>query len=207
MRPARPPFGNPRSAQRQFAKERRMSSAAKQPLSRRGALLAGTAVLVGGLGTADRTAAAVRPPETGRSPSAALTPTQRAGQRVIYSYLGAHAPGQAAGRDQRGPRGRGDLLRGEHREPEPDRGRGPGDERGERVRPRQGPTAPDDRPGGRYGAAKLPGEPVVSAKDVGASSDPAGQATYTGTGAGLNLAERRHERQPGAGARRLPHRR
>lgn len=35
---------------------------------------------------------------------------------------------------------------------------------------------------------RLPGEPVLSAKRVGLSADPPGQATATGTGAGQNLA-------------------
>ncbi|MFD7497437.1 glycoside hydrolase family 3 N-terminal domain-containing protein [Streptomyces sp. NPDC059832] len=35
---------------------------------------------------------------------------------------------------------------------------------------------------------RLPGEPVMSAKDVGASTDPETQAEFTGSGAGMNLA-------------------
>ncbi|MGY3061965.1 beta-N-acetylhexosaminidase [Streptomyces sp. TE3672] len=35
---------------------------------------------------------------------------------------------------------------------------------------------------------RLPGEPVLSAKDVGGSTDPEGQAEFTGSGAGMNLA-------------------
>ncbi|WP_037656210.1 glycoside hydrolase family 3 N-terminal domain-containing protein, partial [Streptomyces exfoliatus] len=34
---------------------------------------------------------------------------------------------------------------------------------------------------------RLPGEPVLSAKEVGASADPAAQAEFTGGGAGLDV--------------------
>ncbi|MFF1650486.1 hypothetical protein [Streptomyces sp. NPDC058240] len=63
-----------------------------QPLSRRGALLAGTAALAGGLGLAGSTDAAVRIPERSRSRLPALTPAQRAGQCVIHSYPGLTPP-------------------------------------------------------------------------------------------------------------------
>uniref|UniRef100_A0AAU3GQW9 Beta-N-acetylhexosaminidase n=1 Tax=Streptomyces sp. NBC_01401 TaxID=2903854 RepID=A0AAU3GQW9_9ACTN len=164
-----------------------MSSAAKQPLSRRGALLAGTAVLVGGLGTADRTAAAVRPPETGRSPSAALTPTQRAGQRVIYSYPGLTPPAKLLDAIREG-HAAGVIFFGENIA-SLSQIEGVVQEMNEAnaSAPVKAPLLlMTDQEGGMV--RRLPGEPVVSAKDVGASSDPAGQATYTGTGAGLNLA-------------------
>jgi hypothetical protein len=35
---------------------------------------------------------------------------------------------------------------------------------------------------------RLPGEPVLSEKQIGASADPAGEAAAAGTGAGQNLA-------------------
>ncbi|WP_406145376.1 glycoside hydrolase family 3 N-terminal domain-containing protein [Streptomyces sp. NBC_01012] len=163
-----------------------MSSAAKQPLSRRGALLAGTAVLVGGLGTADRTAAAVRPPETGRSPSAALTPTQRAGQRVIYSYPGLTPPAKLLDAISEG-HAAGVIFFGENIE-SLSQIEGVIQQMNEAnaSAPVKAPLLlMTDQEGGMV--RRLPGEPVASAKDVGASTDPEGQATYTGTGAGLNL--------------------
>ncbi|MEU8705500.1 glycoside hydrolase family 3 N-terminal domain-containing protein [Streptomyces sp. NPDC048565] len=164
-----------------------MSSAAKQPLSRRGALLAGTAVLVGGLGMADRTAAAVRRPETGLSPSADLTPTQRAGQRVVYSYPGLTPPAKLLDAIREG-HAAGVIFFGENIE-SLSQIEGVVQEMNEAnaSAPVKAPLLlMTDQEGGMV--RRLPGEPVVSAKDVGASSDPEGQATYTGTGAGLNLA-------------------
>ncbi|HET9381953.1 MAG TPA: glycoside hydrolase family 3 N-terminal domain-containing protein [Streptomyces sp.] len=159
---------------------------ARQPLSRRGALLAGTAALAGGLGLAG-TAAAARQPGTAGLPLAALTPEQRAGQRVIYSYPGLTPP-TALLDAIRGGRAAGVIFFGENIQ---NLTQIEGVVRQLNEANASSPVnAPlllmTDQEGGMV--RRLPGEPVLSAKDVGASSDPAGQATFTGTGAGWNLS-------------------
>ncbi|MFF3393459.1 glycoside hydrolase family 3 N-terminal domain-containing protein [Streptomyces sp. NPDC002669] len=156
-------------------------------LSRRGALLAGTAALVAGLGPAGRTDADVRVPDRTRSPLPALTPAQRAGQCVIHSYAGLTPPAplmEAIGQGRtagviffKENIGSPSQIAGVIREMNEANASAP-------------VKAPlllmTDQEGGMV--RRLPGEPLLSAKDVGASADPEGRAEYTGNGAGLNLA-------------------
>ncbi|MEU6737490.1 glycoside hydrolase family 3 N-terminal domain-containing protein [Streptomyces physcomitrii] len=159
-------------------------SSAQQPLSRRGALLAGTAALAAGLGLADRSAAAGRPDP---ARPAALTPEQRAGQRVVYSYPGLTPPASLLSAIRAG-RAAGVIFFTENVESL--------DQIADVVRElnEANASAPvkaplllmTDQEGGMV--RRLPGAPVASAKDVGTSADAEFQATFTGTGAGENLA-------------------
>ncbi|MDO0924742.1 glycoside hydrolase family 3 N-terminal domain-containing protein [Streptomyces sp. TG1A-8] len=162
-------------------------STAKRPLSRRGALLAGTAALAGGLGLAGRADAAVRPPWATRSPLTGLTPAQRAGQRVIYSYPGLTPPTQLMDAIS-GGRAAGVIFFGENIQSLSQiKGVIQKMNQANASAPVKAPLLlMTDQEGGMV--RRLPGEPVLSAKDVGSSSDPRGEAAYTGTGAGENLA-------------------
>ncbi|MFF1926550.1 glycoside hydrolase family 3 N-terminal domain-containing protein [Streptomyces sp. NPDC058221] len=157
------------------------------PLSRRGALIAGTAALAGGLGLSAGSEAAVRIPENARSRSAALSPEQRAGQCVIHSYPGLTPPASLMSAIKEG-RTAGVIFFGENVE---------NLSQIESViqsmnaahasSPVKDPLLlMTDQEGGMI--RRLPGEPVMSAKDVGASADPHQWADSTGSGAGMNLA-------------------
>ncbi|MEV0748182.1 glycoside hydrolase family 3 N-terminal domain-containing protein [Streptomyces sp. NPDC050273] len=157
------------------------------PLSRRGALIAGAAALAGGLAPTAGTAAAVRMPEASRPRAAALTPQQRAAQCVIHSYPGLTPPASLMNAIREG-RTAGVIFFGENIE---------NLSQIESVvqsmnaahasSPVQAPLLlMTDQEGGVV--RRLPGEPVMSAKDVGASADPGQWADFTGSGAGMNLA-------------------
>ena len=51
---------------------------------------------------------------------------------------------------------------------------------------------------------RLPGGPLESEAQIGASADPAAAAATAGRSAAANLRGRRPEREPGAGAGRVP---
>ncbi|MEU3224984.1 glycoside hydrolase family 3 N-terminal domain-containing protein [Streptomyces sp. NPDC006976] len=156
------------------------------PLSRRGALIAGAAALAAGLGPA-ASGAAARAPEIMRPRFSALSPQQRAGQCVIHSYPGLTPPASLMNAIKEG-RTAGVIFFGENIESL---------SQIESVINQMNAahasspvTAPlllmTDQEGGMI--RRLPGEPVMSAKDVGASADPHQWADFTGSGAGLNLA-------------------
>ncbi|MFG3531059.1 glycoside hydrolase family 3 N-terminal domain-containing protein [Streptomyces sp. NPDC047917] len=162
-------------------------SSTPHPLSRRGALLAGTAALAGGMGLAGRSDAAVRVPERARTALPALTPEQRAGQCVIHSYPGLTPPAGLMDAIRQG-RTAGVIFFGENIE---SLSQIEGVVREMNEANASAPVkAPlllmTDQEGGMV--RRLPGEPVLSAKDVGGSTDPEGQAEFTGSGAGMNLA-------------------
>ncbi|MEV3854272.1 glycoside hydrolase family 3 N-terminal domain-containing protein [Streptomyces sp. NPDC050095] len=159
------------------------SSSTPQPFSRRGALLAATAALAAGLRPTGRAAAAER---TSDGPTA-LTPQQRAGQRVIHSYPGLTPPAHLLDAISQGGTA-GVIFFGENiqslsqiadvvqqlKE-------------AHAAAPAGAPLLlMTDQEGGKV--RRLPGDPVLSAKAVGASADPRAAATSAGTGAGLNLA-------------------
>ncbi len=161
-------------------------STAKKPISRRGALLATTAALAGA-GLAGSAGAVVRVHRPPWAPQVSLTPAQRAGQRVIYSYPGLTPPTQLLDAIS-GGRAAGVIFFGENIS-SLSQISGVIDQLNKlnASAPIKAPLLlMTDQEGGLV--RRLPGEPVLSAKDVGASSDPAGNATDTGTGAGKNLA-------------------
>ncbi|MFD0297471.1 glycoside hydrolase family 3 N-terminal domain-containing protein [Streptomyces sp. NPDC127061] len=158
-----------------------------QPLSRRGALLAGTAALAGGMGLAGRSDAAVRIPERAHTSLPALKPEQRAGQCVIHSYPGLTPPARLMDAIREG-RTAGVIFFGENIE-SLSQIEGVIQEMNDAnaSAPVKAPLLlMTDQEGGMV--RRLPGEPVLSAKDVGGSTDPEGQAEFTGNGAGMNLA-------------------
>ncbi|MFF8422287.1 glycoside hydrolase family 3 N-terminal domain-containing protein [Streptomyces sp. NPDC015680] len=162
-------------------------SSTPQPLSRRGALLAGTAALAGGMGLAGRSDAAVCIPERARTSLPALKPEQRAGQCVIHSYPGLTPPARLMDAIREG-RTAGVIFFGENIE-SLSQIEGVIQEMNDAnaSAPVKAPLLlMTDQEGGMV--RRLPGEPVLSAKDVGGSTDPEGQAEFTGSGAGMNLA-------------------
>lgn len=162
-------------------------STAKKPISRRHALLAGTAAIAGGLGLAGQADAALRWPTEARLPQVSLTPAQRAGQRVIYSYPGLTPPARLLDAIS-GGRAAGVIFFGENIQSLSQIASVINQlNAANEAAPIKAPLLlMTDQEGGMV--RRLPGEPVLSAKDVGASADPAGAAKNTGTGAGKNLA-------------------
>lgn len=157
------------------------------PLSRRGALIAGAAALAGGLAPMAGSAAAVRAPEGAGPRAAALTPQQRAAQCVIHSYPGLTPPASLMNAIEEG-RTAGVIFFGENIE---SLSQIESVVRSMNAAHASSPVrAPlllmTDQEGGAV--RRLPGEPVMSAKDVGASADPGQWADFTGSGAGTNLA-------------------
>jgi beta-N-acetylhexosaminidase len=150
-------------------------------ITRRGALAVGAGAVIGGLGLgATAQAAPARKPVK-------LTPAQRAGQRVIFSYPGATPPASLLDQISVGQAG-GVIFFGENitslaqiaavvaqlKEAHD-------------TSPVRSPLLlMTDQEGGIV--RRLPGEPVLSEKQIGESADPAEEAAQAGNGAGQNLA-------------------
>ena len=148
------------------------------PITRRTALLGGAATLAG-LQLARMTPAAASPLK--------LSTAQQAGQRVIFSYPGLVPPAALLDGIRAGEVG-GVIFFGENISSL------------EQISPvvqqlkdahAQGPIATPlllttDQEGGRI--RRLPGEPVLSEKQIGASADPVAAATAAGVGAANTLA-------------------
>lgn len=150
-------------------------------ITRRGALTVGAGVLIGGLGLS-RTAQAA--PE---GKPVKLTPVQLAGQRVIFSYPGATPPASLLDQISAGEAG-GVIFFGENIT-------GLTQIAGVVAQLKEAHAASPvrsplllmtDQEGGIV--RRLPGEPVLSEKQVGESADPAAEAAAAGAGAGKNLA-------------------
>jgi beta-N-acetylhexosaminidase len=152
-----------------------------EAITRRGALAVGAGAVVGGLGLTGTAQAA-----TGRR-LVKLTPAQRAGQRVIFSYPGTTPPASLLDQISAGQAG-GVIFFGENitslsqiaaviQQLKAAHDAGP---------VRSPLLLMTDQEGGIV--RRLPGEPVLSEKQIGASADPAGEAADAGTGAGQNLA-------------------
>lgn len=132
----------------------------------------------------------LRPKPGGSAPawlSASLTDQQLAGQRVIYSYPGLTPPASLLSALSSG-QAAGVIFFGENISSESQIA-GVIDQL--RQAAAKGPvTAPPllmtDQEGGLV--RRLPGQPTLSAKQIGESSNPAAAASAAGTGAGQNLA-------------------
>jgi beta-N-acetylhexosaminidase len=152
------------------------------PISRRSALLGGAAAIAGLQLTRLAPAAAASP----LSP-VKLTTTQQAGQRVIFSYPGLVPPPALLEGIRAGEVG-GVIFFGENISSL--------DQIATVVQQlkdahAQGPIATPlllttDQEGGRI--RRLPGEPVLSEKQIGASADPVAAATAAGVGAANTLS-------------------
>jgi beta-N-acetylhexosaminidase len=148
----------------------------ENPLSRRGVLMGGVGIAATSLWRSARA----------RTRSA-LTPEQLAGQRVIFSYHGLTPPDSLLQQISAG-QAAGVIFFGENISSESQIASVIGQLNAANS---QSPVrAPlllmTDQEGGIV--RRLPGAPVLSEKQVGASSDPVGQAKLAGTGAGQNLA-------------------
>src|SRR5215469_89973 len=150
-------------------------------ITRRGALAVGAGAAIGGLGLSRTVRTATQ------RKLAKLTPAQLAGQRVIFSYPGTTPPASLLDQISAGEAG-GVIFFGENIT-------GLGQiaaviqqlNAANDASPVRSPLLlMTDQEGGIV--RRLPGEPVLSEKQIGASADPAGEAADAGTGAGQNLA-------------------
>jgi beta-N-acetylhexosaminidase len=150
-------------------------------ITRRGALAVGAGAVIGGLGLS-RTAQAVT-----ESKPAKLTPAQLAGQRVIFSYPGATPPASLLAQISAGEAG-GVIFFGENITSLTQiAGVVAQLKEAHAASPVRSPLLlMTDQEGGIV--RRLPGEPVLSEKQIGESANPAAQAAAAGTGAGQNLA-------------------
>jgi beta-N-acetylhexosaminidase len=156
----------------------------ESPVTRRSVLLAGAAVVgtLGGVAGPRARAAA------GRARPAALSLTQRAGQRVIFSYPGLTPPSGLLDQIRAGQVG-GVIFFGENIQ-SLDQIAGVVDQlvAAQRSSPVSSPLLlMTDQEGGQV--RRLPGEPTMSEKQIGASADPVAAATAAGTGAAQNLKD------------------
>jgi beta-N-acetylhexosaminidase len=150
-------------------------------ITRRGALAVGAGAVIGGLGLGGTAQAA---PERKQ---VKLTTAQQAGQCVIFSYPGATPPASLLDQISAGEVG-GVIFFGENitsldqiaavcaqlKEAHD-------------ASPVRSPLLlMTDQEGGIV--RRLPGEPTLSEKQIGASADPVAEAANAGTGAGQNLA-------------------
>jgi beta-N-acetylhexosaminidase len=150
-------------------------------ITRRGALAVGAGVVAGSLGL---TRAAQAAPE---NKPVKLTPAQQAGQRVIFSYPGATPPASLLDQISAGEVG-GVIFFGENITSLTQiAGVVAQLKEAHAASPVSSPLLiMTDQEGGIV--RRLPGEPVLSEKQVGESADPGAEAAAAGTGAGKNLA-------------------
>jgi beta-N-acetylhexosaminidase len=153
----------------------------QKAITRRSALAAGAGTVVGGLGLSGTALAA-----PGRRP-ARLTPVQQAGQRVIFSYPGLTPPASLLDQISAGEAG-GVIFFGENIT---SLSQIAGVIQQLKAAHDASPVLVPlllmtDQEGGVV--RRLPGAPVLSEKQIGASADPPQQAANAGAGAGRNLA-------------------
>jgi beta-N-acetylhexosaminidase len=116
-----------------------------------------------------------------------LTDQQLAGQRIIYSYSGLTPPQSLIQRIEAG-QAAGVIFFGDNISSENQIGSVVTElRRADAMSPVPAPLLlMTDQEGGEV--RRLPGQPTLSEKQIGESSDPVGQASAAGTGAGQNLA-------------------
>jgi len=150
-------------------------------ITRRGALALGAGAVIGGLGLSGTAQAA------SEGNQVKLTPTQRAGQRVIFSYPGATPPASLLDQISAGEAG-GVIFFGENiTSLDQIAGVVAQLKAAHDASPVRSPLLiMTDQEGGIV--RRLPGEPVLSEKQIGESADPVSEASAAGTGAGENLA-------------------
>ncbi|WP_031516929.1 glycoside hydrolase family 3 N-terminal domain-containing protein [Streptomyces sp. NRRL F-5123] len=152
-----------------------------RPFSRRSVLAAGTGVAAAGLGGRLRPGGGAAP--AAYAAPAVLTPQQQAGQRVVFSYSGTTVPQSLLGQISAG-QAAGVIFFGDNISSLAQITAAV-----QQIRQANASSpspAPlllmTDQEGGQI--RRLPGAPVQSAKQIGASVDPAGAAASAGTGAG-----------------------
>jgi beta-N-acetylhexosaminidase len=146
------------------------------------AVIAVVPILVGSAASPDRA------PMVGAAAGfSALSPQQLAGQRIIYSYSGLTPPASLMQRIRAGEAA-GVIFFGDNISSESQIGSVITELRqANDASPVKEPLLlMTDQEGGQV--RRLPGEPTLSEKQVGASADPVAAATAAGTGAGQNLA-------------------
>ena len=150
-------------------------------ITRRGALAVGAGAVIGGLGLGGSAQAA---PERRQ---VKLTPAQRAGQRVIFSYPGATPPASLLDQISAGEVG-GVIFFGENITSLAQvAGVVAQLKEAHDASPVRSPLLlMTDQEGGIV--RRLPGEPTLSEKQIGASADPIAASANAGVGAGQNLA-------------------
>ncbi|HEX3514793.1 MAG TPA: glycoside hydrolase family 3 N-terminal domain-containing protein [Trebonia sp.] len=150
-------------------------------ITRRGALAVGAGVVIGGLGLSR---AALAAPE---GKPVKLTTAQLVGQRVIFSYPGATPPASLLDLIAAGQVG-GVIFFGENITSLTQiAGVVAQLNEAHAASPVRSPLLlMTDQEGGIV--RRLPGEPVLSEKQIGESADPVAGASAAGTGAGENLA-------------------
>jgi beta-N-acetylhexosaminidase len=148
----------------------------------------GLAGIVGPLrDAAHDSAARTSSPHPARAQAAALSNLQLAGQRVVYSYPGLTPPAELLTDIENGQVA-GVIFFGENISSETQIAGVVKQLRAAQAASvvQQPLLLMTDQEGGEV--ARLPGAPTMSEKQIGASSNPTGQATTAGTGAGQNLA-------------------
>jgi beta-N-acetylhexosaminidase len=150
-------------------------------ITRRGALAVGAGAVIGGLGLSGTAQAA---PERKQ---VELTLAQQAGQRVIFSYPGATPPASLLDQISAGEVG-GVIFFGENITSLAQiAGVVAQLKEAHDASPVRSPLLlMTDQEGGIV--RRLPGEPTLSEKQIGASADPVAAAANAGVGAGQNLA-------------------
>jgi len=154
-------------------------------ITRRGALTAaGAGAVIGALGLGGTALATPAAPD--RKP-VKLTPAQRAGQRVIFSYPGLTPPATLLDQISAGEAG-GVIFFGENITGLTQIAAVVAQlNQAHDASPVRSPLLlMTDQEGGIV--RRLPGEPVLSEKQIGESADPAQEAAQAGSGAGENLA-------------------
>jgi beta-N-acetylhexosaminidase len=153
-------------------------SSPEPAITRRGALAAGAGAVIGGLGLSGTAQAA---------PGRKLTPAQQAGQRVIFSYPGATPPASLLDQISAGQVG-GVIFFGENITSLAQIAAVIAQlKAAHHASPVRSPLLlMTDQEGGLV--RRLPGQPTMSEKQIGASADPVAAAANAGAGAGKNLA-------------------
>ena len=159
-----------------------------RPISRRTALAAGAAAVVGTVGLVGPVTSAGAVEPTGRRPHRPLSLLQQAGQRVIFSYPGLVPPDSLLQQIRAGEVG-GVIFFGENITSVAQISTVVQQLR--QARAHSGFSSPlllmTDQEGGIV--RRLKGQaPLLSEKQIGASADPLTEATAAGTGAGQILA-------------------
>jgi beta-N-acetylhexosaminidase len=152
-----------------------VTNASSTPISRRDVMIAGAGAAAATLGL------------SGRARAAALTPQQQAGQRVIFSYSGLTVPQSLLNEISAG-RAAGVIFFGDNIS---SLSQISSVVRQLRAAGQAGPvSAPlllmTDQEGGQV--RRLPGEPTMSAKEIGEAPDSVAAATDAGAGAGQLLS-------------------